>query len=176
MTEANLIYDLNPVTHITVGAVGKPGERTFYLQGRQGLMAATLISEKEQVAGLARGIDELLERLGMDRQAILVPEEEMEPVEPLEPLFRIGQLGLGYDAENKLLVLVAYALTEEENPQTVDAVRFWATANQMRALARHTAVVIAAGRPICVLCGRPIDPEGHFCPKRNGHGEHAALT
>jgi uncharacterized repeat protein (TIGR03847 family) len=46
----------------------------------------------------------------------------------------------------------------------------------MRALARHAAAIVAAGRPICVLCGRPIDPEGHFCPKRNGHGEHATLT
>ena len=105
-----------------------------------------------------------------------VTETEMELSEPIEPVFRIGQLGLGYDAEKGLLVLVAYELPEEENPSTINVVRFWATPEQMRALARHAAGVVAGGRPICVLCGRPIDPEGHFCPKRNGHGAKATLN
>ncbi len=176
MTEANLLYDLNPATHVTVGAIGKPGKRTFYLQGRQGSTVVTLIAEKVQVAALARGTDDLLKRLGLGDQPLLVPEEEMELVEPIEPLFRIGQLGLGYDPERRLVVLVAYESPAEENPASVNVVRFWVTAEQMRALARHAAVIVAAGRPICVLCGQPIDPEGHFCPKRNGHGEKATLT
>lgn len=176
MPEANILYDLNPVTHITVGAVGKPGKRTFYLQGRQGMTIVTLTSEKEQIAALSKGIDDLLERLGMGNPAVLVNALEMELSQPLEPLFRIGQLGLGYDAEQKLVVLVAYELPEDENVEEVNVARFWATADQLRVLARHAASIVAAGRPICVLCGRPIDPEGHFCPKRNGHGEKATLT
>jgi uncharacterized repeat protein (TIGR03847 family) len=74
------------------------------------------------------------------------------------------------------MVLVAYEASEEENIDLINAVRFWATSDQMRSLARHIASVVAAGRAICVLCGKPIDPDGHFCPKRNGHGEKAALT
>lgn len=175
MAEANLLYDLNPVTHITVGALGEPGKRTFYLQGRQGLTIVTLIVEKEQVAALSRGIDDLLEQLGVEKN-VLVNAYEMEMSYPIEPVFRVGQLGLGYDAEQKLMVLVAYELPEEEEPVSVDVVRFWAKAEQMRAVARHGAAIVAAGRPICVLCGRPIDPAGHFCPKRNGHGEKASLT
>lgn len=175
MAEANLLYDLNPVTHITVGALGEPGKRTFYLQGRQGLTVVTLIVEKEQVAALSRGIDDLLEQLGVEKK-VLVNAYEMEMSYPIEPVFRVGQLGLGYDPEQKLMVLVAYELPEEEEPISVDVVRFWATAEQMRAVARHGAAIVAAGRPICVLCGRPIDPTGHFCPKRNGHGEKASLT
>jgi len=176
MPEANILYDLNPVTHITAAAIGQPGKRTFFLQGQQGTTIATLVVEKEQLAALARGIDELLERLGTESQPAQVNVLAMELSQPVEPLFRIGQLGLGYDGEQKLLVLVAYELPAEENPAVVNVVRFWATADQMRALARHAAAIVAAGRPICVLCGRPIDPEGHFCPKRNGHGEHATLT
>jgi uncharacterized repeat protein (TIGR03847 family) len=178
MPEANILHDLNPVTHITVGAVGKPGKRTFYLQGRQGAKIVTLLTEKEQVAALSQGIDQLLERLGVGNQTktVQVTETEMELSQPIEPVFRVGQLGLGYEAERGLLVLVAYELPEEENPQTVNVVRFWATPEQMRALARHAAGVVAGGRPICVMCGRPIDPEGHFCPKRNGHGAKATLN
>jgi probable phosphomutase (TIGR03848 family)/uncharacterized repeat protein (TIGR03847 family) len=176
MPEANILYDLNPVSHITAGVVGKPGKRTFYLQGRQGRTVVTLVAEKEQMSALSAGIDQLLERLGKGTQTLQVTAEQMELSEPLEPLFRVGQLGLGYDAEQNLVVLVAYELPQEEEAATVNVARFWATQDQMRALARHTAGIVASGRPICVLCGRPIDPEGHFCPKRNGHGEHARLT
>ena len=176
MPEANILYDLNPVSHITAGAIGEPGKRTFFIQGQQGSSVVTLVSEKEQIVALSRGIDEILERLGVSGQTIQMSEEEMELAEPVDPVFRIGQLGLGYDPGSKLLVMVAYELPEEENPVTVNVVRFWGTPEQMRKLARHAAVLIAAGRPLCVLCGRPIDPEGHFCPKRNGHGEKATLT
>ncbi len=176
MPDVNILHDLNPVTQITVGAVGVPGKRTFYLQGRQGRTLVTLVAEKEQIAALSTGIDQLLDRLGWGTRAVQVTAAEMELSEPIEPLFRIGQLGLGYDAEQNLLVLVAYELPQEEEAATVNVVRFWASQEQMRALARHSAAIVAAGRPICVLCGRPIDPQGHFCPKRNGHGEHATLT
>ncbi len=176
MPEANVLYDLNPVTHITAGAIGAPGKRTFYLQARQGATLVTLIAEKEQMSALSAGIDQMLERLGGGTRAVEVSSTQMELSKPIEPLFRIGQLGLGYDAEQGLIVLVAYELPQQEDAATVNVVRFWATHDQMRALARHAAGIVAAGRPICVLCGRPIDPEGHFCPKRNGHGEHATLT
>jgi uncharacterized repeat protein (TIGR03847 family) len=176
MPEANILCDLNPVSHITVGVIGEPGKRTFFIQGLQGSSVVTLVSEKEQIIALSRGIDETLERLGIGTQVALPSEAEMELAEPVDPVFRIGQLGLGYDQSSKLLVLVAYELPAEENPATINVVRFWATPEQMRKLARHAAVIVAAGRPLCVLCGKPIDPDGHFCPKRNGHGEKATLT
>jgi probable phosphomutase (TIGR03848 family)/uncharacterized repeat protein (TIGR03847 family) len=177
MTEANLLYDLNPVSRVMAGALGEPGHRVFYLQARQGTLLITLQAEKEQIASLNSGIVEMLDKLPERVQA----ESQASPYdavleEPLEPLFRIGQLGLGYDQENDLLVIVAYEVTEEENPETVNVVRFWATRGQMRVLAEHASQVVAGGRPICVLCGRPIDPEGHFCPRRNGHGAKATLT
>jgi uncharacterized repeat protein (TIGR03847 family) len=56
----------------------------------------------------------------------------------------------------------------EPRPEASRA-RFWATREQMLSLARHGALVCAAGRPQCPLCGRPMDPEGHRCPALNGH-------
>ena len=29
--------------------------------------------------------------------------------------------------------------------------------------------IVAAGRPPCPLCGRPLDPQGHLCPRKNGY-------
>lgn len=176
MAEANILYDLRPVSHLTVGALGVPGKRTFFIQGLQDTIIATLIIEKEHVIALSRGIFETLERLGLGNLAVSMTEEEMELVEPIEPLFRVGQLGLGYEPASRLLMIVAYELPQEDNPPTIQVVRFWGTPEQMLKMARHAMVVAAAGRPLCVLCGRPIDPDGHFCPKRNGHGEKANLT
>lgn len=177
MTEANMLYDFNPVTRINTGAIGEPGHRVFYLQGRQGTSLVTLQAEKEQINSLSSGIRELLEKLGdhlPEEGGVGVMNSSLE--EPLEPLFRIGQLGLGYDQEHDLLVIVAYEATVEENPDSVNVVRFWAGREQMASLAGQAANAVAGGRPVCVLCGKPIDPEGHFCPRRNGHGARATLT
>jgi uncharacterized repeat protein (TIGR03847 family) len=176
MAEANIVHDMNPVSRVTVGAIGEPGQRTFFLQGRQGTTLVSLLAEKEQMNSLAQGVTEMLTRLGEKADAPSdVSEYELELEQPVEPLFRIGQLGLGYDQESDLLVIVAYAVPESEDQEAVDVVRFWASRDQMRALARHVAQVAAAGRPVCVLCGRPIDPEGHFCPRRNGHATYVQM-
>lgn len=177
MADANVLYDLNPVSKLAVGAIGEPGHRVFYLQGRQGTLTVTLKAEKEQIASLSTSIVNLLERLPK-RPAADAPGSAYDAIleEPFEPLFQIGQLGLGYDQEHDLLVIVAYQVTAEENPEQVNVVRFWGTRAQMHALAEHASTAVAGGRPICVLCGRPIDPEGHFCPRRNGHGARATLV
>lgn len=177
MTEANLLYDLNPVSRVMTGAVGEPGHRVFYLQARQGATLITLQAEKEQIQSLTVGINDLLEKLGKrpaTQESTSAYDVALE--QPVEPLFQIGQLGLGFDREHDLLVIVAYEIAAQEERATVDYVRFWGTRDQMRALAQHAAEVVAGGRPICVLCGKPIDPEGHFCPRRNGHGAKAPLV
>jgi uncharacterized repeat protein (TIGR03847 family) len=174
------IFDLNPITHITAGAVGDPGQRTFYIQARQGSRLVTLLCEKQQVAALALGVEQLLEQLTQkDPERVGPPDQileiDMSLDEPLDPAFRVGQMGLGYDEDHNLLVLVAQELLPEgEDPATASSARFWGTAIQMRTLARHAADVVAAGRPLCPLCGEPMDPENpqdHFCPRRNGHSQ-----
>jgi uncharacterized repeat protein (TIGR03847 family) len=51
-------------------------------------------------------------------------------------------------------------------------VRLTFTREQARGLAVHGAELINAGRPRCPQCGEPMDPEGHFCIKKNGHRTH----
>lgn len=169
-------FDYNPVSEIVADAVGRPGERTFILQARRGAHLASLVLEKQQVAALATSILQLLEELEREYPN-LPPVEDSSTTphlqEPLEPAFRVGQLGLGYDEKQDLMVLIAQAVPESED-QDPDApglpkARFYATREQMRALSEHALGVVAAGRPECPLCGRPIDADGHFCPRTNGH-------
>jgi len=171
---AHLICDFKPVERFTIGAIGSPGQRVFLLQASQGMEVITLVCEKEQARALSSGLLQLLAQaeapIPEDSArvvAIQASEMDLQPVE--EPQFRIGQLGIGYDEESDFVVIVAYELPQEEN-QDIGLARFWATREQARALAQHAQEVVEAGRPICALCGRPIDPEGHSCPRSNGHG------
>ncbi len=168
------VFDLNPVDRITTDAIGEPGKRVFYLQGRKGHRLVTLICEKEHVASLALAIDHLLLSLaGDDADAVVEPDpiidEGMGLEYPLEPAFRTGQVSLGYDRVSERLVIIAYELMDEDDDASPSVARFWATPAQMRAFSMHGQEIVAAGRPICAMCGEPIDPEGHFCPRRNGH-------
>lgn len=167
--------ELSPVTHITAGCVGELGKRTFYIQARKDDELVTLLCEKFQIQQLAAGIEQFVSELQEKFPALPVAvvnylESEMELEEPLEPIFRVGQMGLGYDAENDLLVLVAQELVgEDDEPDDAATARFWASRAQMLSMGAHGASVAARGRPICGNCLQPMDPEGHFCPRRNGH-------
>src|SRR3989442_1478364 len=72
--------DLDPVDRITAGAVGPPGERTFYLQARSGDDVATFLVEKQQVQLLSASILEILARVGKEtggRVRRFAPREQM---------------------------------------------------------------------------------------------------
>ncbi|NLD44064.1 MAG: DUF3090 domain-containing protein [Chloroflexi bacterium] len=175
---ASPMFELNPVLRIAVGALGRPGERLFLLQASTSEQTVTLKLEKEQVYALARGIDELLEIL--EQQEVIatpsgepVAADELDLEAPLEQAFAVSQMGLAFDRAVGLLVLVLAegVSTEEEeaDEEAAGTARLWATPAQMRALSRHAREVVAAGRPACPLCGRPMGP-GHACEGGNGHG------
>ena len=165
-------FDLDAVQRITTGAVGPKGQRIFYVKARSGNRLISLIAEKEQVRALADAIARLLDGLAEKNPRLTTSDDllitDMSLEEPLEPEFRVGQMGLGYDAERDLVILLIQSVAEEEG-ESVTA-RISVNRALMRALSSHAAQVVAAGRPICGNCGRPIDPVGHFCPQRNGHG------
>lgn len=171
---AGEIFEMHPVSRITVDAIGPPGQRVFLLQASQGTETITLKIEKEQAQVLARSVEQLLDELAerFPRPISKMEEplaSELMLREPIEPLFAVGQMGLGYDESEDAVVLVVQELTPEEEAHNARIARFWAMRSQMRALSRHALDVASQGRPICPLCNRPIDPDGHFCPKSNGH-------
>ena len=167
-------HDLDPVDRITVGAIGQPGQRTFYLQARRGRQSLAIVVEKEQVGALATALEHLLESLAEKNPLLstsddLIVATSMELEEPIEEAFRVGKIGLGYDEARDVLVIVAEELGSGEEGEELDTARFTFTRQQGRGLAQHGSDVVNRGRPRCPQCGEPMDPEGHFCPKKNGH-------
>jgi uncharacterized repeat protein (TIGR03847 family) len=171
---AGQLVDFNPVSRITIGTMGPPGQRVFLLQASHRGSTITLKLEKEQATILASSIVELLE--GLDEKYPRSYSKLDEPLsadlilqEPAEPSFAVGQIGLGYDQDQDLVVLVVQEVQVEGMERDPAAARFWATRAQMKAFSEHTLEVIEQGRPICPLCHAPMDANGHFCPRTNGH-------
>jgi len=169
--------DLNPVQHITADAIGQPGHRVFYLQGWRAddITPVTIIIEKIQLQTLATGLEQMLTEVAHQNPALTgfageYDADKMHISPPVDPLFRAGEMGLGYDADQDLIViLVREIVAEDGDPEEASVVRFWCTRQQAGWLAAWSAEVVQRGRPICPQCGQPMEPEGHFCPKKNGH-------
>jgi uncharacterized repeat protein (TIGR03847 family) len=159
-------FDLDDLDRITVGTIGEPGQRVFYLQARQGANVVSFKLEKQQVAALATYLQTLLADLpeAADEGAIT----NMDLDQPVEQEWVIGSIGVTYDEAADRVLIVAEELVLEED-EVGSVARLSATRPQIAALAARGAELVVAGRPPCTLCGNPLDPRGHVCPRLNGH-------
>jgi uncharacterized repeat protein (TIGR03847 family) len=152
----------------TTGTIGAPGQRVFYLQAQGDGLVVTLKCEKQQVGALADYLAGLLADLPTV-EAGSVPTL-LDLVEPVVPEWSVGTLAVAWDETNDRMVLVAEELvTEEEqgDPMDVARARFLLTRAQVAAFVDRARELVAGGRPPCPLCGGPLDPEGHACPRLN---------
>ncbi len=159
-------FDLDEVEHLTAGTVGPPGQRVFYLQARHRGQVVSLKLEKQQLAALAELVARLLADLPEPATA---PDLDMTLVDPVSPAWTIGVLGVSYDEVADRFVILAEELADEDEAgEDAGAARVRITREQAAALAAHGAELVEAGRPPCPLCGYPLDPSGHECPRSNG--------
>jgi uncharacterized repeat protein (TIGR03847 family) len=182
-------FELPEVEWATVGTVGPPGQRTFYLQARQDDQMITLKLEKQQVAAIAQFLGEILSDLPVPEP--LPDDDRLALAEPVLAEWAVGGLQLGYDSAADRIVMLAEEIGEDagdEAPTEEEEIggeeirsepesdasergvgRLSLTRTQAAAIARRGWDLVNAGRPTCALCGHPIDPEGHSCPRTNGH-------
>ena len=149
----NLEIELNPVDFITIGTIGPKGQRVFYLQAGQGVKLVSMVIEKEQSWALSEAIKEMMDELDTrteDRNPGELPPRDMNLREPIEPVFRISQLGLGYDEEQDKVVLVAQEMLADDVDENDDIepsiVRIWCSRKQIRALSDHAMDTVRSGR------------------------------
>ncbi len=155
-------YDLEP-ERITVGTVGEVGARLFLLQCRQGETLLTLKMEKQQVAAMA----EYLARVVKENKRPGHLPDELELEEPTEPAWAVGTIGVSYEEIDDRIVLVIEELVAEGEIGAI--ARLSITREQAGTFAIRATKLVESGRPPCPLCGSPLDPAGHDCPRTNGH-------
>ena len=161
-------FDLPSVDAITFGTVGEPGKRVFYVQAWAAATIVTLKLEKQQVQGLATAMQELLNDLPTESSPTSAPG--LRP--PVEAEWAVGGIGLSpFDEATQRVTVLFEELVREEGAEGASA-RLGVTIAQMVALVERGEELVAGGRPNCPLCGNPMDPDGHSCPKTNGHLKH----
>lgn len=173
------------------GTVGQPGDRTFYLQASSDSRLVSVLLEKQQLSVLAERLSTLLDEVAARFDADIPAEApadmiDNDPLEvPVEAEFRVGTMGLGWDAESRAVVVELLAITDEEIDESVvlddteegpDALRVFLSPAQARAFALRAERVVSAGRKPCPLCAEPLDPSGHICPRQNGYRRVAEET
>ncbi|HRW17234.1 MAG TPA: DUF3090 family protein [Dermatophilaceae bacterium] len=178
------VYDFESPERFVAGTVGPPGQRTFFLQAREGRRVVSVSCEKEQLVILADRLLDLLDDLageaGSDAAAAAYSDDG--PLEsPIEDEFRVTSLSLGWDGDRRVVlievqrdddeVLAARAEGEESEDELEpeSALRVVLGPAQARAFARRARAIVSAGRPPCPFCGGPLDPDGHVCPRANGY-------
>ena len=85
------------------------------------------------------------------------------------PEWVVGTLSVAYDDTEDRIVLQAEELVDEEEAEDPGHARFHLTRAQVVAYCERAAELVASGRPPCPICGQPMDPDGHVCPRSNGH-------
>ena len=175
-------FDFEHPDVVVPGAVGRPGSRTFFLQARQGPVTASLKVEKQQVAALCEYLGGILADLPAAGPGSLAAPHTAD--EPGDLDWIVGRLAVAYEEADDRIVVVAEELLEisEEDLENLDlddpAVLLAAGYDPATARVRLTRAQVAAfiavgedlvraGRPACRLCGQPVDPEGHVCPRLN---------
>ena len=175
------VYEFAWPDRVIVGTIGLPGARTFYLQVRAGSQIVSIALEKQQSALLAEKIDEILNQLiTIEGNPFSVPTStpielvDNDQLEAVKEQFRTGAMSLGWDPTTAQVVIEAYRITDvdaDENDESLD--KDGASEPEMllvrmpvgtaRAFAKRTREIVGAGRPMCSLCGYPIDAGGHIC-------------
>jgi uncharacterized repeat protein (TIGR03847 family) len=192
------VHAFEPPERFVAGTVGEPGDRTFFLQARGGGRVVSVALEKVQVSLLAEKLEELLteasRRFGVELPDAPVPTgNDNEPLDtPVDEEFRVGTLGLAFDVDTTTVVIEAIEAGEgdaevdlgvdddddddaavddddDEPDDDLDRLRVRLTPEATRAFIDRARRVVAAGRPPCPLCGQPLNPAGHLCPRHNGY-------
>ena len=170
--------DFTP-TVFTADYVGEPGQRVFYLQARGDEGIVSFLLEKQQVSVLAEKLREML--VIVDRADLIansMPERDpaLALTQPVEPEWRVGAMGLAYEEDpDRILIFLQPVEADDEDSgaseasESIEGFRFSLRRDQVRTFVLHAEAIVAEGRPLCQLCGLPIDPEGHICPASNGH-------
>lgn len=166
--------DINPVETLILSAIGKPGERTFFLRGGNKELTITLRIEKFQVQMLAAAAAHFLADLktrfpDLDEPAGTYDERRMILEAPIDPLFQVAEMSMGYDIENDLVVLIFESPKVEDAEEALRVVRFWCKRTEVAGLAAWANELVSRGRPSLDDSGSAQPPDGGSLPRNNGH-------
>jgi uncharacterized repeat protein (TIGR03847 family) len=189
---AILVHRYDAPDRFVAGTVGQPGERTFFLQAREGNRLTSVVCEKQQLSVLAEHLDRVLDEVQrrsagqVDVPPASSTARDTEPLDaPINEEFRVGTMTIAWDPSIDRIVIELFSnvdIVEESTPpppaataeetEEIEADEVFVvkiTASYARDFVARAQALVAAGRPSCPFCLQPIDPQGHICPRSNGY-------
>lgn len=169
------MIDFGLVDAVDAEALGEPGARTFRLRARSGRNLAALWMEKQQLTQLGQAVSRLLADRGTQRGRFRPEHTAIGDFQFPDVDMQIVRLGIDYDTDTQRLIMVA---DDQEALQRGDTPAFRMEVPHAHALglAQQISEVVSAGRPLCPLCGQPLEGDGqHFCPGSNGHSKELPI-
>ena len=168
------------IERFTVGTVGVPGERTFFIQFKSGNELFSTSLEKSQVAAMSERLQYMLKEIRQVHPLSLRPQLQRDslPLEnPVLDEFRVGSIAIFYDEKSERIQIDLRELNfNDSDPdddlhslENVQMFRLFITPTQALIFHDRAELIIAAGRQPCPFCGLPIDPQGHLCARANGY-------
>lgn len=163
-------HELDEVTTLSAFSIGEPGKRTFFLVLGQEEEWIRAWLEKEQLQVLGLAIDQFFFSIVKEKPRFS-REDEDKPTHDDAPSglpsaeYEIDQIALGYDEGKAILDLLVHKPSNPDEEQI--ELNCGVTLTQLKELGNQAREICAAGRPRCTLCGGPIDPDGHICPRLN---------
>ena len=168
--------DFTRIFRLEAASLGEPGRRTFRIVAESDSSRADVWLEKEHLFQLAMAIYQMSQSLreGEDAAAASHADEEREAPPLTRVEFRAGRLALKYVNSFGMFIIEAHDIespdiSEEDAPADI---ALWASRPRVESFAEQALELCAAGRPLCPLCGAPIEPVergGHMCPMVNGN-------
>src|SRR3954453_9087338 len=187
---AILVHRYDAPDRFVAGTVGTPGERTFFLQAREGNRITSVACEKQQVSVLAEHLDRVLnEVVRRSTGAAAVPPSttkarDPDPLDaPITEEFRVGTMTIAWDPSIDRIVIELFSnvdveeeeASEVEAPEDSDEVNadeafvVKVPAASPRDFGARATPLFSAGRPPGPFGLQPLDPHGHICPRANGY-------
>ena len=168
------VIEFNEPQRFTVGTVGVPGERTFFIQAEDGPRLISVSLEKSQVQALADRLVFMLREIKQVIPNFLIkdlPKDEKSLSTPIEEEFRVGLIGIAFDQSTELIQIDLQAVSEEDQEDTQfvdvddlssdrDILRISITPSEASRFSKRASAVVGAG---------PLDSRGHLCPRANGY-------
>ncbi|TLM70507.1 DUF3090 domain-containing protein [Pseudarthrobacter sp. NamB4] len=179
------VHEFSWPDRVVIGTIGVPGARTFYLQVRTGTQIVSIALEKQQSALLAEKIDDILDQLvALKGNPFSVPTStpaelvDNDQLDAVQEQFRTGAMSLGWDPTTAQVIIEAYPIADvdagyndeslgQDGAEAPEMLLVRMPVGTARAFAKRTREVVGAGRPLCPLCGYPVDADGHICPPRD---------
>ena len=155
---------------IDAQAFGQPGQRTFRLRivGSAGESASVWL-EKEQLQALGLALKQMLSQLGYKGDPPAPSVIDFPVV--AEHDFRVGRMGMGFSASDRTVVIYTFEVGADDDDDADPTLRVRLTQEQSASLGAQLEDVVSGGRPVCPLCGLPMDTVGHACVRSNGHSK-----